>query len=80
MGTRDPDFPDAVAEARWLAAQLHADSLIVDGRGARSSCQKPCKELDIPNATWELCSCSLPFFSAQFGQKSPSFAVHQKDR
>lgn len=33
MGTRDPDFPDAVAEARWLAAQLHADSLIVDGAG-----------------------------------------------
>ena len=33
MGTRDPDFPDAVAEAGWLAAQLHADSLIVDGAG-----------------------------------------------
>ena len=33
MGTRDPDFPDAVAEARWLAAQLQADSLIVDGAG-----------------------------------------------
>lgn len=33
MGTRDPDFPDAAAEARWLAAQLHADSLIVDGAG-----------------------------------------------
>ncbi|WP_428487303.1 alpha/beta fold hydrolase [Rhodopila sp.] len=31
MGTRDPDFPDAIAEARWLATQLHADSLIVDG-------------------------------------------------
>ena len=33
MGTRDPDFPDAAAEARWLAAQLQADSLIVDGAG-----------------------------------------------
>jgi pimeloyl-ACP methyl ester carboxylesterase len=33
MGTRDPDFPDAVAEARWLAAQLRADSLIVEGAG-----------------------------------------------
>ena len=33
MGTRNPDFPDAAAEARWLAAQLHADSLIVDGAG-----------------------------------------------
>lgn len=33
MGTRDPDFPDAVAEAGWLAAQLNADSLIVEGAG-----------------------------------------------
>jgi pimeloyl-ACP methyl ester carboxylesterase len=33
MGTRDPDFPDAAAEARWLAAELHAESLIVDGAG-----------------------------------------------
>ena len=33
MGTRDPDFPDAVAEAHWLAAQLQADSLIIDGAG-----------------------------------------------
>jgi pimeloyl-ACP methyl ester carboxylesterase len=33
MGTRDPDFPDAAAEARWLASELHADSLIIDGAG-----------------------------------------------
>ena len=33
MGSRDPDFPDAVAEARCLAAQLDAHSLIVDGAG-----------------------------------------------
>jgi pimeloyl-ACP methyl ester carboxylesterase len=33
MGTRDPDFPDAKAEANWLAAALNADSLIVDGAG-----------------------------------------------
>ena len=33
MGSRDPDFPDAVAEARRLAAQLRARSLIVDGAG-----------------------------------------------
>ncbi len=33
MGARDPDFPDAPAEARWLAAQLRADSLIVEGAG-----------------------------------------------
>ncbi|MBC7990767.1 MAG: alpha/beta hydrolase [Luteimonas sp.] len=33
MGTRDPDFPDASAEARWLASQLHAETLIVEGAG-----------------------------------------------
>ena len=33
MGTRDPDFPDAAAEARWLTTQLNADSLIVEGAG-----------------------------------------------
>jgi pimeloyl-ACP methyl ester carboxylesterase len=33
MGDRDPDFPDAIAEARWLAAELHAGSLIVEGAG-----------------------------------------------
>lgn len=33
MGSRDPDFPDAEAEAQWLATQLHADSLIIDGAG-----------------------------------------------
>jgi pimeloyl-ACP methyl ester carboxylesterase len=33
MGSRDPDFADAAAEARWLAAQLGAESLIVEGAG-----------------------------------------------
>jgi pimeloyl-ACP methyl ester carboxylesterase len=33
MGTRDPDFQDAAAEAQWLTNQLRADSLIVDGAG-----------------------------------------------
>jgi pimeloyl-ACP methyl ester carboxylesterase len=33
MGTRDPDFPDAAAEARWLASELHAESLMIDGAG-----------------------------------------------
>ncbi len=41
MGTRDPDFPDAVAEASWLAAQLHADSLIVDGAGHYPHAEMP---------------------------------------
>lgn len=33
MGSRDPDFKDARAEAEWLAQALHADSLLIDGAG-----------------------------------------------
>jgi pimeloyl-ACP methyl ester carboxylesterase len=33
MGSRDPDFTDAAAEARWLAAQLGADAVVVEGAG-----------------------------------------------
>lgn len=33
MGTLDPDFPDAAAEARWLSKRLRTSSLIVEGAG-----------------------------------------------
>ena len=33
MGTGDPDFTDAVEEARMLAGKLNAETLIVDGAG-----------------------------------------------
>jgi pimeloyl-ACP methyl ester carboxylesterase len=33
MGTRDPDFPDATVEARWLADTLSAETLLVEGSG-----------------------------------------------
>lgn len=33
MGTKDPDFADAVEEARMLAGQLKAETIIVDGAG-----------------------------------------------
>jgi pimeloyl-ACP methyl ester carboxylesterase len=33
MGTRDPDFRDAAAEARWLAGALGAERLMVEGAG-----------------------------------------------
>ncbi|MBX3634926.1 MAG: alpha/beta hydrolase [Rubrivivax sp.] len=33
MGTRDPDFKDAAAEARWLGRALATEPLIVDGAG-----------------------------------------------
>lgn len=33
MGTKDPDFTDAVEEARMLAGKLKAETMIVDGAG-----------------------------------------------
>ena len=33
MGTRDPDFTDPAAEAKWLGKMLNADILIVEGAG-----------------------------------------------
>lgn len=33
MGTRDPDFPDATAEAHWLGQVLGVDPLLVEGAG-----------------------------------------------
>jgi pimeloyl-ACP methyl ester carboxylesterase len=33
MGTKDPDFTDAVEEARMLAGKLKAETIIVDGAG-----------------------------------------------
>ena len=41
MGTRDPDFTDAVAEARVLAAELHAECLLVDGAGHYPQAEMP---------------------------------------
>lgn len=33
MGSADPDFPDARAEASWLAGALRADLVVLDGVG-----------------------------------------------
>jgi pimeloyl-ACP methyl ester carboxylesterase len=41
MGTRDPDFPDPVAEAHRLAGQLGADSLLVEGAGHYPHAEMP---------------------------------------
>ena len=41
MGTRDPDFADPAAEARWLAAALHAQTLLVDGAGHYPQAEMP---------------------------------------
>jgi pimeloyl-ACP methyl ester carboxylesterase len=41
MGSRDPDFPDAAAEAHWLADQLGAESLIIEGAGHYPHAEMP---------------------------------------
>lgn len=33
MGSRDPDFPDPIAEAQWLAQMLGVQAHIIDGAG-----------------------------------------------
>lgn len=41
MGTKDPDFADAVEEARMLAGKLKADTIIVDGAGHYPHAEMP---------------------------------------
>ena len=41
MGTKDPDFQDPVAEAHWLAAQLQATTLCIDGAGHYPHAEMP---------------------------------------
>lgn len=41
MGSRDPDFPDAAAEANWLGETLKADTLIVEGAGHYPHAEMP---------------------------------------
>jgi len=46
MGTKDPDFTDAVEEARMLARELKAETIIVDGAGHYPHAEMP--ELVMP--------------------------------
>ena len=41
MGTADPDWPDATAEARWAADALSAELLLVDGAGHYPMAEEP---------------------------------------
>ncbi|MBU1307779.1 MAG: alpha/beta hydrolase, partial [Alphaproteobacteria bacterium] len=41
MGTKDPDFADAVEEARMLAGKLKAETIIVDGAGHYPHAEMP---------------------------------------
>jgi pimeloyl-ACP methyl ester carboxylesterase len=62
MGTRDPDFADATAEAGWLAGQLGAESLIVEGAGHYPHTEAP--EQVVPRL--------LSFIGALHGRSSTS--------
>ncbi|WP_221243297.1 alpha/beta fold hydrolase [Conexibacter arvalis] len=41
MGTADPDWPDATAEARWVADALSAELLLVDSAGHYPMAEEP---------------------------------------
>jgi pimeloyl-ACP methyl ester carboxylesterase len=41
MGTEDPEFADTSTEAHWLASQLSARSLIVEGAGHYPQTEMP---------------------------------------
>lgn len=41
MGTKDPDFADAIEEARMLAGKLKAETLIIDGAGHYPHAEMP---------------------------------------
>jgi pimeloyl-ACP methyl ester carboxylesterase len=41
MGTKDSDWPDPVAEGRWIAEQLHGELLLVEGAGHYPQAEQP---------------------------------------
>lgn len=41
MGTKDPDWPDPEAEARWIVDQLSAELLLVEGAGHYPQTEMP---------------------------------------
>jgi pimeloyl-ACP methyl ester carboxylesterase len=46
MGTGDPDWPDPVAEGRWVAGQLSAELVLLDGAGHHPHTEFPEKIAD----------------------------------
>jgi pimeloyl-ACP methyl ester carboxylesterase len=47
MGEKDPDFPDPLGEARWIAQQLHGRVEMVADAGHYPHAQRP----DVVNAS-----------------------------
>lgn len=41
MGTKDPDWPDPVAEARYIAGALHAELALIEGAGHYPHAEMP---------------------------------------
>lgn len=46
MGTADRDFPDPVAEARWVSEALHGELVLIDGAGHHPQAQYPQRVAD----------------------------------
>ncbi|WP_027483388.1 alpha/beta fold hydrolase [Deinococcus pimensis] len=41
MGTKDPDFPDASAEGRWVSERTHGELMLVEGSGHYPHVEEP---------------------------------------
>jgi pimeloyl-ACP methyl ester carboxylesterase len=57
FGTRDPDFADPAAEARWIAEQVGGDVRMIEGAGHYPHAEMPAETL----------SLILPFLSTVYG-------------
>lgn len=45
FGTRDPDFSDPAAEARWIAEQVNGEALMIEGAGHYPHAEMPAETL-----------------------------------
>ena len=57
FGTRDPDFPDPAAEARWIAGQIGGEVQMIEGAGHYPHAEMPA----------EVAARILPFLGEVFG-------------
>jgi pimeloyl-ACP methyl ester carboxylesterase len=61
FGTRDPDFDDPLAEARWIADQMHGEVHMIEGAGHYPHAEMPA----------ETAALILPFLGKVFARRKP---------